>query len=538
VTVKWSMPPALHGDSADGAAADAATARSAAASFGYGRLAGNTAATVAGRAVAIVLALVLSTVLFRVLGQEQFGLWSLFAYLVGYSTLIDFGLSPAVERRVARLNAERRRAEIRATLRHALLLAVVAMAALQIGSEVAARVYASYSGKPVSASVRDVLHVLPGALFLVVGSLVVGSALSGLQRMASMHAWRTAGMVVGTAATCVLVLAGVRRLDALLLAYVAGAPVAAVGQWWTLSRALPAAAARASADAGTWRWQSSVARELLGFGGVLQVATFGPLVGDYVVRLVLARRFGVEYAGLYDLASRAAFGLRSIVSSLFVSMVPFGVGVLATADRVELARLVRLAVKYTALFMLPCSVLLWIFADPAVRWWLGPGSGTEQVAAAVRPLVLLHALASLTVPMAMIGRSAGKPFPEVVTTWAGVAVGVGAGLLAPSFIWAVGLFGVAPLAAGVALWIWLSLRFGVRFEGGRDLLGIVAVSVVTALATHGMERLAVHFGGQGAWVTVAAVAAGVGAAAAATMLLRLVGPRERALLLSLVGRGH
>jgi O-antigen/teichoic acid export membrane protein len=261
------------------------------------------------------------------------------------------------------------------------------------------------------------------------------------------------------------------------------------------------------------------------------------MLGDYVFRLVVARRFGLEYAGIYDLASRAAFGLRSIVSSLFVAMVPFGVGVLATADRVELARFARLAVKYTALFMLPCSTLLLIFADPIVRWWLGPGSGTGQVGAAVRPLVLLHALVSLTVPMAMIGRSAGKPLPEVVTTWAGAAAGVGAGLIAPSFMWAVGLFGVAPLAAGIALWIWLSLRFGIRFGGGRDLLGIVVVSIATALATNGMERLAVHFGGQGAWAMLAAAAAGVGAAVAATMLLRLVGPRERALLLSLAGRG-
>jgi len=73
---------------------------------GYRLLAGNASAALAGRVVAIVLGVVLATVLFRALGAPQYGVWSLLTLISGYSTLIDFGLSSAIERRVAALVAQ------------------------------------------------------------------------------------------------------------------------------------------------------------------------------------------------------------------------------------------------------------------------------------------------------------------------------------------------------------------------------------------------------------------------------------------------
>jgi N-acetylglucosaminyl-diphospho-decaprenol L-rhamnosyltransferase len=501
----------------------------------YRRLTGNTVAAVTGRAAAILLALVLSTVLFGALGPQQFGVWSLMAYLVGYSTLVDFGLSGAVERRVARLNAVGRPGEIGLTIGHALALAVFAMCALQVIVEAALYALEARAGVPIPTAVSRGLHVMPVALFLVVASQIVGSALSGLQRMATMYAWRTTGMVVGTAAACTLALAGVRRLDALLLAYVSGAPVAALAQWRVLSRGLPAPPAKPG-DLPRGRWRASVFRELLGFGGVLQMAVFGPLVGDYAFRLVVAHRFGVGDAGLYDLASRAAFGLRGIVSSLFAAVVPFGVGVIAAGQRAEMTRLLRLTVKYAALFMLPSSALLYVVSDSVMHWWLGASAEAEQVSTLLRPLLAIHAVASLTVPMAMMGRAAGVPSPEAATAWIASAVGVGVSLLAMGFTGAVVLFAAAPMAAGVVLWIWLGTRLGVGFEGTRDLVLVSAAAAAAGVAAAGVDRLALAAGTGHTGASCAALAAGTLVAASAAHLLGVVQPRERSLLLSVFDR--
>jgi O-antigen/teichoic acid export membrane protein len=499
---------------------------------GYRRLAGNTVATLVGRSAAIVLALILSTVLFRTLGRQRFGLWSLFAFLVGYSALIDFGLSAAVERHVAYLKAHGRTAEVPGTVSQALLLVLIVAGGLQVLVMTAAYVLDAWLGSPVPLDVLRGLRALPLSLALTTGALVVGSGLSGLQRMVPLYAWRTGGMAVGTAAVATAALAGVQRLDVLLVAYAVGAPVAAAGQWWSLHRELPPAGRRV-AGAGFWRWHGPTLRQLVQFGGVLQVATIGPMCAEYAFRLVVSQRFGVEYAGIYDLAARAALGLRSLASALFVVMVPFGVRLLATADRVQASRLIRLAVKYTALFMLPSSALLFIVSDPAVHWWLGAGQGATQVAATLRPLVVLHALVSLTVPMAMLGRSAGKPVPEAVTTWAGVVVGLGISVIAPHFLGAVILFATAPLAAGCALWAWLAGRLAIRFDGGRDLLAVTAVTVAGGAASVAAQHLTAWGGGTPTSGALAAVVAGGAVALASTRALALVGPRERTLFMSL-----
>ncbi len=499
---------------------------------GYRRLARNTVATLAGRTAAIVLALALSTVLFRVLGQEQFGLWSLFAFLVGYSALIDFGLAAAVERQVAFLSAHERANEIARTVGQALLVVLAASCALQLLVTGSTVVLGSWRGRPVPLEVLRGLRVLPAALALTTGSLVVGGGLSGLQRMVALYAWRVGGMAVGAATAAGLALAGVTRLDVLLMGYAAGAPLAATGQWWSLRLALPAATGRAQGP-HAWRWHGPTLGELFRFGSVLQMATLAPMLGEYAFRIIISQRFGVAYAGIFDLATRAALGLRSLASALFVVMVPFGVPLLATDERSQARQLIRLAVKYTGLFMLPSSLLLYVVLDPVVHLWLGAGPGAAQVAALLRPLVILHALVSLTVPMAMLGRSAGLPVPEAVTTWGGVLIGLGVSVLARGFSAAVVLFAAAPLGAGIVLWAWLARRLGVPFEGLRDLLTVGAVAATGGAVAAGTERLATWAGAAPMWAACGAVVTGTMIAVAVTHQLRVVQPRERTLLLGL-----
>jgi O-antigen/teichoic acid export membrane protein len=495
----------------------------------------------AGRSVAILLALALSTVLFRALGRERFGLWSLFAFLVGYSGVVDFGLSAAVERQVAYLNTHDQTGEICRTIGQALLLVLAVGCGLQAMVFFGVHALDAWLARPVPLDVLRGVMVLPVSLAVMTGSLIVGSGLSGLQRMVAVHAWRSTGMALGTVATAALALSGVQRMDVLLLGYTAGAPIAAAGQWWHLLRAVPTASPGVARPA-SWRLHGPTLGRLVQFGGVLQVATVGPMVGEYAFRVLVSQRFGIEYVGIYDLAARAAIGLRSLASALFVAMVPFSVPLLATADRLQATRLLRLAVKYTALFMLPSSILLYITADPVVHWWLGTGPGAAQVAATLRPLLIFHALISLTVPMAMIGRSAGLPAPEAVTAWSGVVAGLGAGVLAPTFARSVILFASAPLVAGIALWSWLGGTLRIPFESGRDLLAVACVAAVGAAVAAGGEHMARWRGLTPAWAVFAGILAGAGVVVASVRLAGLVGPRERALLTSLVrpapGRGE
>jgi O-antigen/teichoic acid export membrane protein len=278
-------------------------------------------------------------------------------------------------------------------------------------------------------------------------------------------------------------------------------------------------------------WNRPVLSQLLRFGGVMQLATAGPVIADYVFRVLAGARFGVAYAGAYDLAARAGSALRSVAGSLFASLVPFGVHTLARGDE-ETSRLQGLAVKYTALFMLPASALLFRYAGPLMRAWLGTNPLVSHVQHGFQALLVAHVIASLAVPAAMLGRSAARPGIEALVTTLAAVLGLGASLAVSTFLPAVAVFAMAPALGSIAIWIWISARLGLEFRNARDLATIVALSLAGYLAAAVIEWL-MTAAGLGGRSSISVAAAMLGAAcflALCAWRAGIVAARERALL--------
>jgi len=491
----------------------------------YSSLAKNTLATFLGRVCAIGLGVVLSMVLFRALQPGRYGLWSLLVLLSGYSMMFDFGLSAAVEQRVASLAASNDLAGIQRTLNAALAVVLAAFVPLQV---IGAGTAAVLGTAGAWADVAHALIVLPACIAMTAGSMVVGSGLSGLQRMPTLHLWRSLGMTAATAATVVLAIRGVTRLDVLLVVYAAGGPIAATAQWLSLRGLVPGLRFAPA-------WNRAVIARLFRFGGVLQVATMAPVVADYMFRLLVGARFGIAYSGVYDLAARAGIALRSAAGALFTTMVPFGVHALKSGDREAASRLNRLAIKYTALFMLPATVLLFKYSGPLMHAWLGYAPVVRHVQHAFQVLLVAHAITSLAVPAAMLGRSAARPAPEAIVTALAASLGLAGCLLAPGFVTAVVVFGLAPTLGALAISLWLSRRLGLRFGSGRDLATVALLSAAGYLVALATDRLL-------ATVRISDSLLGVTGGTAAAMLVVALLARaggminERSLLWAVAGR--
>ena len=220
---------------------------------------------------------------------------------------------------------------------------------------------------------------------------------------------------------------------------------------------------------------------------MLQVATVVPPAAEYAFRLLLSARFGVEFAGIYDLAARAAVTLRSLAGALFAAMVPFAVHTLAAGPE-QVTRLVQRTVRATALFILPASGFLLYHADVLMRLWLGRGPDVQAVASGFEVLLVAHALGALSVPAAMIGRAAGRPAAEAVTT--GLSFGLALMILpwTPTFTVAFACFWGIPALGGVVLAGWLASRLGFRFESGRDLAVAGVLSAAGLASAAGIDR--------------------------------------------------
>ncbi|MGE3956604.1 MAG: oligosaccharide flippase family protein [Vicinamibacterales bacterium] len=458
----------------------------------YRTLINNATAVFAGRIAAIAFGVALATMLFRTLGAERYGQWSLLTLLAGYSTLVDFGLSSAVERRVASLAAHDTHASIPATINTS-LTALVAGAAI---AEVLVLAVLSVVS-PAAADTWRAIAILPICSGVTLAALAVGAVLAGQQRMVLLQSWRTSGLAVGTAAVGGAVALGQDALDTLLVLYTIGSVLTFGLAWATLRRTLPDLRLRPE-------WDRDAARDLFWFGGVVQFATMVPPLAEYAFRLIIGARFGLAYSGVYDLGARAAMVPRSLAGSLFSAMIPFAVQTERAGGAAALRGLVRTTARHVALIILPASALLVAFAGPLVTVWLGEAPLSDQVRDVLVLLLVAHAAGAVAVPAAMVGRALGRPAPEAIGTTVAFLAAVVLARFVPSFELATFILWGLPAIAGFACWLWLDRTAGIGFVNGLDAVLAVAVAAAAFViglllmpTGHAPVRVLLHLAGAG-----------------------------------------
>jgi O-antigen/teichoic acid export membrane protein len=507
--------------------------REIAPALSYRRFAGNVAAGIGSRGAAIVVALALTTVLVRTLGAVDYGTWSFFFVLLGFNGQFDLGLSVALERAVARAAADGQWARLTRLLASGLLLAAGLSVLLQVA--ILAAPVSWYARVGDHATVRACLLVLPACLLCSNAAAVMGAGLAGLQRTTTLALQRSVIGALAAGAVVALALAGVHRLDALLVAYAAGLALAAAVNGRTVAAAIRGAHAPPIGSGG-WRPDGAAVRELMNVGGPLQVATLVAQLGDQALRLVLGSRFGPAAMGTYDLAVRAATAPRSLVAALFVALVPFVAGRERRHGRAVFGEALWVSTKYTALLIVPATIAGVVVARPLFAVWLGP-EADRQVEAAALFVVLLVALALQTVsgPMIALGRADGRPAPEAVATLLGQVLAVALAATQPTLVAAVATFVGCLTISQWLLWAYLRRRLAVGAAPGGWLASLGGVSAGTAVVAWliDMSPIATAAPWMALLVAPAVIA---GASGALALAVGAVSTAERQVLRDVVAR--
>ncbi len=458
---------------------------------------GDSMAALGGRVISVVAALALSFGLFRTLGPSLYGSWSLLAALLTAATVVDFGVPGAVERGFAVSRVGGDHAAATATLAAAMWFVV------GVGTLGQLVVWSSpFVEAAVGSELRAGARLLPVAFTIVLVSLIVSGALTGLRQFVSSYAWRAAGTVLGTALALWLASTGERQLDVLMGAYVSGFLVTIAGCAVQLKRHWP------SVRLLSWPRRDGVT-EMLQFGSALQAAAFAPFAADYAFRILAASRFGVASAGTYDLAARIAIGFRSLVSALLSALVPHAAQLYAKGDAARVQTLHRQATDATLLLMCPATALGLLVAGDLARAIVGGSAGEAAgtLGTATAALLLAHGVATMFVPALMIARAARQPWPEAI----GFAVAGVVGLA---------LLPIMPTmpAAAAALWAAHAVALGLAAgrvsrvlvlgptlnENSRGLATVTALALVVAFVVQFAGRAA----GPPLLASMASVAAG------------------------------
>lgn len=437
------------------------------------QLASNAIVSLAGRIAAVVLSLVMAIALFRLLGAEAYGEWSLLAAVLTATSVFDLGLPGAVEREIAASRATLEPARAGRTLGTAIVVSAVMVAVAQAG----VFVWGVAAPGPLAAP-WQAAWLLPPAFLLSIVALLLAASLTGLRRFGAAHGWRTAGLLTGTLSTLALAVSGMTRLEGLVAAYMCGSVVTIVGCWFSLRRAWP------EARIGVHR---SAFASLLHLGGAMQAASLAPLVADYAVRVIAGHRFGTAAAGLYDIAARVSIVGRSFGGALLAAVVPHSVALFEAANLTRVRALHRGAVWVMTCFMLGATAVGLIGASPIARAIAGIDSGSAVLGATIAVMLMAHLAAAAFVPALLMARAAGRPWPEAAATTAAAVIGLAVAATAPSLPWAAAAVWGTQAVAFFAAWRWLStgLPLDGIFTGTlARLTGCALVAAVVGGALH------------------------------------------------------
>lgn len=435
----------------------------------------NVAFTAVARALSIAGWIAITPYVVSRLGPDRFGFWSLVSTFAGLSLTLDFGLSAAVTRFVARQRAIDDSDAMRGTLTLG-LLASTALAAIWLVVVLAApRPLLDFARVPFALRTEATATMaIAGIAFAFnLFALVPAAALAGFQRLDLAQRNLLVATMVQLAATVVALAAGGGLRELALISCVASLVSFALG-WWSMRSLWPGVALE-------WPPPAGELRAMFGrYGVALQVVNLGVIAQYQLPKLFFARFLSLAAVGQYELGWRVAFSAWSVPTLLLPPLLPAASHLDAVGDRERLLSLHRRASRYLLPVAFTIAFGLVALSGVVFTAWLGPGHGDAARAhAAIAGLLGFNVLTSAG---SLIYRGTGRPWIEAQYHALSFAIQLTAGLLlVPRWGFTGGL--VAMLLSGTVGTIVFVIRFHRTFGEplGRSLRNVVGRPACAAI---------------------------------------------------------
>lgn len=404
----------------------------------------NVLANYVGQGWSALMALAFVPLYIRHVGIEAYGLIGIYAVLWAWLALLDLGMTPTLNREMARFTAGAHTPRsIRELLRSLELicfgLALVVAAVVWAGSDFIASEWL----KPQDLEPEAVAHAI-AVMALVIGLRfcegIYRGSLLGLQRQVWFNVANAALATVRHGGALAVLAWIAPTLEAFFLWQAAASFLTIVVLRASVHRALPPAPARYSqaAVAGVWKFTS-------GMVGISALA----LLLTQVDKVLLSRLLPLRDFGYYALAATVAAALLLIVGPITQAVYPRIVEIAVRQEPRALATLYHGAAQLVTVMTAPVMLVLAAFSADVMYVW----SGDAELARSVAPLLSTLALGSFLNGVMWL------PYHcQLAHGWTSLAMRVNtvaALLLVPAIFWVVPRYG----AVGAA-WVWVALNSG------------------------------------------------------------------------------
>ena len=387
----------------------------------------------------------------QALGVESFGLIGVFAILQAWVGILDLGLTPTLNREMARLRAgAHSAASIRDLLRSLefvyAALAVVMVLVVWGAAPAMGTVWLKAEQLPLSI-VIDSIRVMGFVLAMRWLEQIYRGALQGLQDFVWLNAAHATLSTLRWGGAYVVVAFFSPTVEAFFYWQGAVSLMTVAVLIHRTYLALPPAGRRGHFDV-------DALRSVMQFAGGMFLGSVLALLLTQTDKVVVSKLLTLEQLGYYMLAATAAGGLMQLITPMNTAIFPRLTEHAARDDHAALAATFLRSCQWMAAIIVPPALLLAAFSQPLLLLWSGNPALTREAA----PLLALLALGTLCNGLMNL------PYMlQLAHGWTSLAVRVNLVavlLIVPSILWAVPRYGAVG-AAGA----WLVLNAGYLLVG-------------------------------------------------------------------------
>jgi O-antigen/teichoic acid export membrane protein len=381
------------------------------------RLASNAFANLLGAAIPALVALATVPLVVKGLGEASYGVYSLITAIVGYFAVIDINVTAGSVKYIAEYSARKDRDRIAETFYFGICVYALLGLAGAIGLCLGARYFVTSVFVVPPALVEEAVATLRlAALGFFISQLqnYLQSVPQSLMRFdLSSRLEMFFGAVVPLLTVAVLV-AGYGLFEVILLRVVASA-VHSVVLWRAVKRLLPGLAWR--------RPGAETRRKMLGFSAYSFLSRFASLSYAHADKLIIGSLVGVTGLAYFTVASTLANRILGLTYRLSGVFFPAASALAAAGELVRLDRVYLKATRYVVYLNGAILVLVAVFADPILRYWMNPRFA-EHGAVVLAVMALSQFIDSLTSLPSLVNDGMGHPRVSGVFALARAAAGL------------------------------------------------------------------------------------------------------------------
>lgn len=404
----------------------------------------NVIANYLGQGWSALMGIVFVPLYIKYLGMEAYGLIGIFAILQAWLTLLDMGMTPTLNREMARYKAGAISAESILDLLRSMEWICTGIALLIVSMILfAAPMLAGSWLKVEKLPIDTVIQAIVVMGFVVATRLweeVYRSAIRGMQQQVWLN-------------TVQAMLATLRWVGVLAVLVWISPTVQAFFVWQGLVSVVSVIIYARK----TYQWLPDSQRggkfsldAIKGvgrFAGGMATITLLALLLTQVDKLLLSGLLSLEQFGYYALAGVVAGGLAQLITPMNAAIYPKFTELVTRHDDVALIKTYHDSCQLMSAVIIPPALILAAFAKPVLLLW----TGNHALTAAVAPILSLLVLGTLfngfmNIPYML----------QLAHGWTGYAIRVNVvavAIIIPAILWAVPRYG----AIGAA-WIWIALN--------------------------------------------------------------------------------